>query len=136
MSDKPKILIVEDEPGISMMMTYLLTRAGCDTQTAWNAEKASRLAQTEKFDLVTLDINIPGTSGFEIFQCLKQIPHLKNTPVIFVSGGASGEDRRRAHELGAVDFISKPFEATHYIYQIISHVKVKKPACISEGATR
>jgi DNA-binding response OmpR family regulator len=123
MPDKPKILVVEDEPGVSMMMTHLLTHAGCGAQTAWNAEKALGLAQAEKFDLITLDINIPGTTGFDIYLGLKNIPHLKNTPVIFVSGGASEEDQQCALELGAADFISKPFEATDFISRIISQVK-------------
>ena len=123
MNDKAKILVVDDEASVALMIVFLLTRAGCDVETAWNTEKALRLAQTEKFDLITLDVNIPGTSGFEIYQRLKEIPHLKNTPVIFVSGGASEGDQQRAIELGAVDFISKPFEVTDFIFRIFSHIK-------------
>jgi len=120
---KTKILVVDDEAPVALMAAFLLTRAGCDVQTAWNTEKAMRLAQTEKFDLITLDVNMPETSGFKIYQRLKQIPHLKNTPVIFVSGGASEKDRQCALDLGAVDFISKPFEVTDFIFRIKSHVK-------------
>jgi DNA-binding response OmpR family regulator len=123
MKDKARILVVDDEASVALMIVFLLTRAGCEVETAWNIEKALRLAETEKFDLITLDVNIPGTSGFIIYERLRQIPHLKDTPVIFVSGNISEEDQQRALELGAVDFIHKPFEVTDFIFRIISHVK-------------
>ena len=136
MKDKARILVVDDEASVALMIVFLLTRAGCEVETAWNIEKALRLAETEKFDLITLDVNIPGTSGFIIYELLRQIPHLKNTPVIFVSGGASEEDQQRAFALGAVDFIIKPFEATDFIYRIISHAKAKsRPSDVPDEDT-
>jgi len=63
---KARILIVEDDTPLAMMMVSLLTRAGCDVQTAWNVEKTMRLAQDEDFDLITLDVDLPRTNGFEI----------------------------------------------------------------------
>src|ERR1035441_10450852 len=123
MKDKARILVVDDEASVALMILFLLTRAVCEGETAWNIEKALRLAETEKFDLITLDVNIPGTSGFIIYERLRQIPHLKDTPVIFVSGGASFDDQPRVLELGAVDFISKPFEVTDFIFRVISHVQ-------------
>lgn len=123
MTGKAKILIVEDETSVAMMMAYVLNHAGCEVQVAWNAEKAMRLAQDGDFDLITLDIDLPGTSGFEICSRLKQNSCLRDIPVIFVSGRPHEEDRRHAFELGAVDFIIKPFEVTDLIFRIISHAK-------------
>ena len=54
MTDKTRILVVEDEPGVSMMIAYLLTWAGCEVQTAWSAKRGMKLAQTREFDLITL----------------------------------------------------------------------------------
>jgi len=119
---KIKILIVEDEAAVAMMMAYLLNRVGCEVQGAWNAEKALRLAQDGNFDLITLDISMPGTNGFLICQQLKQIAHLKDTPIIFVSGNIFEEDQQRAFELGAVDYIEKPFDASDFISRILLHV--------------
>jgi DNA-binding response OmpR family regulator len=119
---KIKILIVEDETAVAMMMAYLLNRVGCEVQGAWNAEKALRLAQDGNFDLITLDISMPGTNGFLICQQLKQIAHLKDTPIIFVSGNIFEEDQQRAFELGAVDYIEKPFDASDFISRILLHV--------------
>ncbi len=106
-----------------MMTVFLLTRAGCETETALNAEKAMRLAQTGVFDLITLDVDMPGTNGFELFKQLKQIPHLRKTPVVFVSGNCSIENQQYALDLGAADFIEKPFDTQDFIARILSLIK-------------
>src|ERR1035437_4956573 len=123
MSSKAKILVVEDEMPVAMMMTFLLTRAGCDVAAAWNAEKALQFAQNGGFDLITLDVNMPGMNGFELCRPLKQNPRLRETPVVFVSGQLDEGEVQRALELGAVDCIEKPFEVTDFIYRIISHAR-------------
>ena len=121
MKDKTKILVVDDEMPVAMMMAFLLTRAGCETKTALNVEKALRLVQTERFDLITLDLDMPDINGFELFQLLKQIPHLTETPMIFVSGRAAIENQQYAlDELGAADFIEKPFGASDFVSRILS----------------
>ena len=119
MTDQPKILIVEDETSLAMMMVFLLTRAGCNVQAAWNVEKAMQLAEINEFDLITLDITLPAISGFEIYERLKRFSHLKETPVVFVSGCATIENQQRAFELGAADFIEKPFEARDFTSRIL-----------------
>ena len=118
---KAKILVVEDEMPVAMMMAFLLHRAGCEVETATNAEQAARLVQAADFDLITLDIDLPGGSGFEIFARLKKLPRWQNPPVIFVSGRPYDEDRQRARELGAVDFIFKPFEVSDFTARILAH---------------
>jgi DNA-binding response OmpR family regulator len=122
MTGKTKILIVEDEMPVAMMMTFLLTRAGCEVETATNAEQAVRLVQAADFDLITLDIDLPGATGFEIFARLKKLPRWQNPPVIFVSGRPYEEDQQLARELGAVDFILKPFDVSDFIFRIMSRV--------------
>ena len=123
MTDKPRILVVDDQIAVAMMMVFILSRAGCQAEAALNAEQALQRAQTESFDLLTLDIGMPGRNGFQLFQCLKEIPHLRETPVIFVTGQATTEDRQRALDLGAVDFIEKPFDAREFISRILSHLE-------------
>ena len=108
-----------------MMMAFLLTRAGCEVETARDAGQAVRLVQDGDFDLITLDIDLPGGNGFETFACLKKLPRWQNPPVIFVSGRPYDEDRHRATELGAVDYIVKPFEVTDFVFRIKSHAIAK-----------
>jgi DNA-binding response OmpR family regulator len=117
-----RILIVEDDTPLAMMVVSLLTRAGCDTLVARTGEKGMELAFKQKFDLITLDVDLPDMNGFEICRELKQRHLSCHTPIVFVSGRASDEDRKRAHELGAVDFIEKPF-GVEIVSRLVSHVK-------------
>ena len=129
MTDKKKILVVDDQMAVSTMMRFLLTRAGCETQGALSAEKALRLAQTEVFDLITLDVDMPGLNGFELFKRLKQIPHLAGTPNVFVSGRATIENQQYAlGELGAADFIEKPFDTQDFLSRILSLIEATATA--------
>jgi CheY-like chemotaxis protein len=123
MSVKAKILVVDDQMAVALMMVFLLTRAGCEAQAALSAEKALRLAQTEMFNLITLDVDMPGLNGFQLFQRLKQIPDLKDTPILFVSGNATIENQQRALDLGAADFIEKPFDTQVFLSRILSLVE-------------
>ena len=123
MRDKTKILVVDDQVAVVTMIRFLLTRAGCETQGALDAEKALRLAQTEVFDLITLDVEMPGSSGFDLFMDLKQIPRLVETPIVFVGGNASIENQQRALDLGAADFIEKPFDTQDFLSRILSLVE-------------
>lgn len=123
MIDKVRILLVEDDTPLAMMMVSLLTCAGCDVQTAWNAEKAMRLAQDENFDLITLDIDLPKISGFEICNRLKKNPRSCDTPIVFITGRPHEEDQQRAFELGAMDYITKPFDTLGFASRLLSHIK-------------
>ena len=123
MSEKTKILVVEDDSAVATMMADLLAHTGCNAQTAWNAENALRLAHDGNFSLITLDIDLPGADGYEICRRLKEDPRLCQTPVVFVTGRSKEEDQQRAFESGAVDYIAKPFDALNFASRILSHVK-------------
>jgi DNA-binding response OmpR family regulator len=66
---------------------------------------------------------MPGCNGFELLRRLRRIPHLQQPIVIFVSGNATIEDQQRALNLGAADFIEKPFEASGFVSRIFSHLE-------------
>lgn len=120
MNEKTRILVIEDDPGVSMMMAYLLTWADCEVQTAWNAERGMKLAQTGEFDLITLDMNMPG--GFEICSSLKENP-FSQTSIVFVSTRFCEGDVQRGRDLGVVDFIKKPFVASDFVSRLLSHAR-------------
>jgi DNA-binding response OmpR family regulator len=122
MKNKVKILVVDDEIAVASMMVFLLTREGFEVEAALNAEKALLLAVSDEFDLITLDLDMPGIHGFDLFQRLKKLPQLRDTAVIFVSGNASIENQQRALELGAAVFIEKPFGACEFTARIHSLV--------------
>jgi len=72
MSDKLKILVVEDEMPVALMMVFLLSRVGYDVTTAHNGKKGIELASATRFDVITLDMDLPDIKGFEICRELKR----------------------------------------------------------------
>jgi DNA-binding response OmpR family regulator len=137
MTNRIKILIVEDEMPVAMMMAYLLNRVGCEVETACNAKKGLQLARSGNFDLITLDVDLPGMNGFEICRRLKEDSRLCQTPIFFVSSRPFEEGVQHGLRLGAADYIIKPFEVTDFIFRIISHAKPKADFDtfpVSEGA--
>jgi CheY-like chemotaxis protein len=120
---KPRILAVEDQPDVLATMLYLLKRAGCEAAGARTGAEGMRLAQEAKFDLITLDIDLPDTSGLELCRRLKQDPYLRHIPVIFVSGHPDEGNQQCCFKLGAADYIVKPFDASVFVSRIFSHLK-------------
>ena len=117
-----KILIVEDDMPVAMMMVYLLNRAGCETEVAGTGRKAMLMAEAGNFDLITLDVDLPDGSGFKFCSRLKEHPYLCDTPVVFVSGRSHLEDQQHGLAVGAADYIIKPFGASDFVSRILSHI--------------
>lgn len=129
MAGKIKILIVEDETPVAMMMTFLLTKAGCETEVAITGAKAVQMALDKDFDLITLDVDLPDMNGFEICRHLKENPFFQ-TPICFVSGRPLERDIRRGLEFGAVDYITKPF-GMEFVARLLSHTRNEQNVCQS-----
>ncbi len=110
-AQKPRFLIVEDDIPLAMLMTAILTQAGIETEAATTGQKALQMAADGHFALITLDLELPDASGFEVCRRLKENPFFQ-TPIVFVSGRPTEENQQRGHELGALDFIAKPFRET------------------------
>lgn len=125
MSEKIKILVVEDDTAVAMMVTYLLSQAGFDVEPATTGRKGLELATTRKFDLILSDVDLgePELTGFDICQELKQRHISYRTPIILLSGNGTEERRAKAFEIGAADFIEKPFKASDFVSRIFSLVK-------------
>jgi DNA-binding response OmpR family regulator len=128
MNKKFKVLVVEDELPLAMMMVHLLTHAGCDVEMAPTGRKGLELAQKIQFDLITLDIDLPDANGFEICRQLKERQIYRDIPVVMISGRPLEENMKQTMEVGAVDYISKPFDVTEYIFRIISHLNAAAAA--------
>ena len=114
MNRKTRILIVEDDASVAITMSFLLTRADCETEVASTKDDAMQMAQTSRFDLITLDVSMPDVNGFTLCAELKRNPRLHDVPVIFVSGRCSLEDQQRGLDAGAADYITKPFDTFQF----------------------
>ena len=122
MNARPKVLIVEDDANVAAVMEYLLAEVGCETVVAATGGAGIHCAQQQEFDLVILDIRLPGLTGFEVCEWLKQDFRFQRTPVVFVSGHAGEAEQRRALSMGA-DFISKPFEADQFLKKVCERIR-------------
>lgn len=103
------VLIVEDERDLSRVMAYNFKQAGFDVVTALNAETALRAVKEERFDLIVLDLMLPDMSGTEVCRRLKQNPATSKIPVMMVTAKGEEVDRIVGFELGADDYVVKPF---------------------------
>lgn len=121
-SEEIKVLVVDDDTAVAMMMTYLLSREGCEVEVAFTGRAGMELATTRKFDLILLDVDLgsPSLNGFDICLELKQRHISYRTPIIILSGNGIEERREKAFEVGAADFIAKPFEASDFISHVLS----------------
>ena len=122
-ASKVKILIVEDDVSVAMMMTFLLAQAGIETEAATTGRKAMQMAEAGSFDLITLDVDLPDGNGFKLCRRFKEHPRLRDTPVVFISARCLIEDQQRGLDLGAVDFIEKPFGAKDFVSRILSLIE-------------
>ena len=117
MKKQKTILVVDDSSVIRKIIRKELKNSDYNVAEAVDGESALKMAATSRMDLVTLDIDMPGMDGFETCRRLhgdqyaRYFPHIVNgkVPVIFVTGKDNLEDRRKGFNLGAADFITKPF---------------------------
>ncbi|MEW5758832.1 MAG: response regulator [Candidatus Omnitrophota bacterium] len=115
---KEKILIVEDDKHIVKLIDYNLGKAGFDSFIANDAEGALSLLEKQKIDLIILDIMLPGMSGLEACRNIKENPRLKHTPIIMLTAKGEEVDKVIGFELGADDYITKPFSPRELILRI------------------
>jgi two-component system alkaline phosphatase synthesis response regulator PhoP len=113
-----RILVAEDEQDVAELIRYHLTREGYDVVLATTGAQALERARDEKPDLILLDIMIPEMNGWEVCRCLKREPQTADTPVIMVSGRAEEGDKVLGFELGADDYVTKPFSPRELLARI------------------
>ena len=123
MNGNGKILVVENETPTAMMIVSLLTQIGFDVQVAAKGEKGLAIAQERKFDLILLATCLPDISGLKICAELKQRHLSYRTPIIFLSDQHGEEYHEQALELGATDFIEKPFDAKEFTSRVLSYLE-------------
>jgi len=113
-----KILIVEDEDALRELIAFNLTKAGYDVIESENANDALIFIEEITPDLIILDVMMPGLKGTQLLQLLKRSPKFSNIPVIIISARSSESDIVEGLELGADDYITKPFSMKVLIAKI------------------
>jgi sigma-B regulation protein RsbU (phosphoserine phosphatase) len=118
------ILLVDDQPANLQVLIHTLEGLGCKLLVAKNGEAALTIAQKASPDLILLDIMMPGIDGFEVCRRLKADPATEKIPVIFLSALDETGDKVRGLQLGAVDYIAKPFQPEEVIARVNTHLTI------------
>lgn len=121
--DTPKLLVVDDYPGNLKALAETLENI-YDVTTADNGADAITRAKQQKFDLILLDIVMPGIDGYEVCRRLKQDPVTRDVPVIFLTGQMEAKDEIYGLEVGAVDYMLKPYNVAVLLARIKIHLNM------------
>ena len=121
---KPTVLIVDDTPDNLTLASGLLKDL-YKLKVANSGEKALKIVRESAPDLVLLDIMMPGMSGYEVCTALKSDPATREIPVIFLTAQIDMDEERRGIEMGAVDYITKPFSGPVVLARVATHIKIK-----------
>ncbi|MDX1414954.1 MAG: response regulator [Candidatus Promineifilaceae bacterium] len=119
---KRDILIVDDTPANLQVLTQLLSEQGYRVRPAPSGSMALKSAQLRPPDLILLDIMMPGMDGYEVCRQLKAHERTRDVPVIFLSALSETLNKTRAFNSGAVDYITKPFQAEEVLARVKTHL--------------
>jgi putative two-component system response regulator len=120
------VLVVDDDPGVAHLLWRLIAAEGHDVTIARDGcEALARIAERTP-DLILLDLDMPRLSGFEVCRQVKADALTRLVPVVIVTGRSAGDAKMRAWELGADDFLPKPFQAVEVVARCRSLLRVKR----------
>lgn len=121
-----KILIIDDSRLITQFGKSILTGKGHEVLTADSGELGLEMALRDQPDLVLLDVILPGMDGYQICRKLKTTAQSQDIPVIMLTSKAEPADKIKGLELGAVDYVTKPFDAGELIARVNTHLRMKE----------
>ena len=119
------ILIIEDEEQLCRSMAEGLRMDGYETDTCFDGEEGLELCMTENYDLILLDLNLPGIDGLEILRQFRTFN--TNTPVLILSARVQIQDKVEGLDLGANDYLTKPFHFEELEARILSLIHISEP---------
>ena len=125
-NENEALLLVDDNPTNLQVLYQTLETTGCKLLVAKNGETALAIAQKASPDLILLDIMMPDIDGFEVCRRLKDNPDTANIPVIFLSALTDTKDKVQGLQLGAVDYVSKPFQPDEVIARVNTHLTIHR----------
>ena len=136
-----RVLVIEDEPSLQKVLDYNLRQAGHDVLLARRADEGTKLARDEQPDIVLLDIMLPDLSGTEVCKALKKDAATRDIPVVIVTAKGDEVDRIVGFELGAADYVVKPFSMRELMLRVQailrrSHATVIETTTLEFGLLR
>ncbi len=128
-----RILVVEDEPSIQELIGVTLTRSGHEPQRALDAEIALRLLQAELPDLVLLDWMLPGQSGIDLARRMRNDERTRSVPIIMLTARGDEQSKVTGLEVGADDYVTKPFSPRELAARIKAVLRRQKPQATEDA---
>jgi response regulator RpfG family c-di-GMP phosphodiesterase len=122
--NKAKILVVDDTPASLKLLTDIMKGEGYDVRSAISGELALNAAAGNPPDLILLDIRMPEMDGFEVCRRLKLTAATQDVPVIFVTAASETDEKVRGFELGAVDYVTKPYQRDELLSRVRAHLEL------------
>jgi two-component system, OmpR family, alkaline phosphatase synthesis response regulator PhoP len=129
---KDKILVIDDEEDILELLRFNLTKEGYQVCSASTGEEALSLARTEHPDLVLLDLMLPGIDGLEVARRLKADPLTRSMPIVMLTAKGEESDIVTGLELGAEDYITKPFSRKVLVARLRAVLRRKEEKAVDE----
>jgi two-component system, OmpR family, phosphate regulon response regulator PhoB len=131
-----RILVVEDERDIAALVAYHLTKEGYRVRTAEGGNEALETVGSERPDLVVLDLMLPGFSGYEVLAEMRRRPELSEVPIIVLTARREESDRIKGLELGADDYLTKPFSPRELVLRVAAVLRrAQSPAVAGSART-
>jgi len=124
--NKGVILAVDDTPASLRLLTDILKAEGYEVRSAISGELALHAATVQPPELVLLDVSMPGLNGFEVCQRMKEQEQTRDVPVIFVSSMSDTQEKLKGFELGAVDYVTKPFQREELLARVHTHLELNR----------
>lgn len=118
------VLLVDDSSTNNLLLESALRSLKLNISTASSAESALTMLRKKDFDLVLLDVMMPGMSGYDMLEEMTKEPKIANVPVIFVTARSSNDDELKARKLGAADYFEKPLQLDKLVQRVKEIVKV------------
>src|SRR5437773_6041747 len=118
MSEKPVLLIADDNEDVVELLKVYLRPLDCEILVAYDGEEALAVAQSRLPDVVLLDVIMPKRSGWEVCQALKAVQRTAKIPIVLVTGRGEVKDRLTGLQLGADDYLVKPFDREQVVKRI------------------
>jgi len=130
------VLAVEDEPDVANLVRYHLEKSGYDVRLATSGPDAIRQAREGRPGLILLDLMLPGLNGWEVCRRLKATPETRHIPVIMLTARSDEGDKILGFELGADDYVTKPFSPRELLARVRAVARRNGPAEARDGAGR
>ncbi len=118
MAGKKKILVVDDEPNIVKLVSFILANNGYDVLEASSGAEGIKKAKAEKPDLIVLDVMMPKMDGFEAARKLRADKATSSIPILMLSSKAQFEDKMKGIDSGAMDYVTKPFDKQELLEKV------------------